>query len=713
MKKPKLIIVILILIFTFPYYVFSQGNIGINNDNSAPDPSALLELKSNCKGFLVPRMSTTEKISISSPANGLLVYDTDTGSFWFYNGSVSIWKELKLYLAGTGISIDGSTINNSGDLNPSDDILITSNAGGDLNGTFNNLQIAPNSVTTSEINDYTIHAEDIAANSVTNAKIDLNSVDFNQIRDNAVINSKVADNAIGSAELINESITGGDIGAGAVGTSEIADLSVATSDIADNAVTNAKMYDNSVGNAEMADNAIGSNEIINTSITNTDLADNSVTSEKILNGTINVADMSFTGASAGKVLTSTSSTAASWQVPAVQKILADSDNDTKIQVEEVTDEDIIRFDIGGNEKMLLIKNNNGEARLELSNLSRSMGFGDQALAANLNTGYENSAAGSDALASNTTGGQNNAFGFKSMFYNVSGNGNTAIGWRSLYNTNNNYNTGLGNYSLYSNTMGSYNLACGFSSLHHNVSGSANVSIGYYSGYNNGTGSGNIFIGYSAGYNEVGSNKLYIDNSNTSSPLIYGDFGTNHVGINRVAAANTLEVEGNASKSTPGDWLGNSDARLKKNIRTLNSKEILLKMLLLQGVTFEWNDKVTGNYRPGGLQYGFTAQNIREVFPSLVIEDDKGFLQTSYGTFDAMIVEGLRELKNEIEILKSENKNNELENVICNLKKEINLQNLVMEQMQNEIKTLQKDKEIMLSLIKRFNSFERRLDAKER
>lgn len=42
--------------------------------------------------------------------------------------------------------------------------------------------------------------------------------------------------------------------------------------------------------------------------------------------------------------------------------------------------------------------------------------------------------------------------------------------------------------------------------------------------------GNIFLGHKAGYNETGSNKLYIDNSNTSSPLIYGEFDNDIVAL---------------------------------------------------------------------------------------------------------------------------------------------------------------------------------------
>jgi hypothetical protein len=116
----------------------------------------------------------------------------------------------------------------------------------------------------------------------------------------------------------------------------------------------------------------------------------------------------------------------------------------------------------------------------------------------------------------------------------------------------------------------------------------------------------------------------------------------------------LEVDGSASKSTAGDWLANSDARLKKNIQPLNSHEMLNKLLALQGVAYEWNDDKTGSRRPEGIQYGFTAQNIQTVFPTLVAEDKLGYLQTAYGTYDAMTVEAIRALHDEIKVLKTEN-----------------------------------------------------------
>jgi hypothetical protein len=57
------------------------------------------------------------------------------------------------------------------------------------------------------------------------------------------------------------------------------------------------------------------------------------------------------------------------------------------------------------------------------------------------------------------------------------------------------------------------------------------------------GSGNVFLGYQAGYNETGSNKLYIANSSTSTPMIYGDFTSGNVGIGTNNPTERLYVVG--------------------------------------------------------------------------------------------------------------------------------------------------------------------------
>jgi hypothetical protein len=64
---------------------FSQ-NVAINEDGSAPNPNAILDVKSFTKGVLIPRVSTTGRLAIPN-TKGLLVYDTTVNSFWYNTGA--------------------------------------------------------------------------------------------------------------------------------------------------------------------------------------------------------------------------------------------------------------------------------------------------------------------------------------------------------------------------------------------------------------------------------------------------------------------------------------------------------------------------------------------------------------------------------------------------------------------------------------------------
>ncbi len=69
---------------------FAQVGIGTEN----PNTSSLLDLTSNSKGLLAPRMTTLERTSIASPAESLLVFDTDEKAFYFYNTTTSSWDQI-------------------------------------------------------------------------------------------------------------------------------------------------------------------------------------------------------------------------------------------------------------------------------------------------------------------------------------------------------------------------------------------------------------------------------------------------------------------------------------------------------------------------------------------------------------------------------------------------------------------------------------------
>ncbi|MCP4440042.1 MAG: hypothetical protein GY810_13940 [Aureispira sp.] len=85
-------ILLAIGLLTLSFVSLAQQGVGINTDNSNPDASAILDVKSIEKGILIPRMTTVQRTAILSPATGLLVFDNTSNSFWFYNGTT--WTEL-------------------------------------------------------------------------------------------------------------------------------------------------------------------------------------------------------------------------------------------------------------------------------------------------------------------------------------------------------------------------------------------------------------------------------------------------------------------------------------------------------------------------------------------------------------------------------------------------------------------------------------------
>ena len=63
-----------------------HAQVSINNDGSLPDNSAILDIKSQDKGLLVPRMTTTQIQAITNPATGLIVFNITTSCLNFYTG---------------------------------------------------------------------------------------------------------------------------------------------------------------------------------------------------------------------------------------------------------------------------------------------------------------------------------------------------------------------------------------------------------------------------------------------------------------------------------------------------------------------------------------------------------------------------------------------------------------------------------------------------
>ena len=91
------------MIMLFIAATIAQAQVGIGT--FTPDPSAIFELKASNRGLLMPRTSTTSRLSITNPAKGLLLYDTTASSFWFYQDTA--WANVSIDKTQAGIPTPG------------------------------------------------------------------------------------------------------------------------------------------------------------------------------------------------------------------------------------------------------------------------------------------------------------------------------------------------------------------------------------------------------------------------------------------------------------------------------------------------------------------------------------------------------------------------------------------------------------------------------
>jgi hypothetical protein len=94
MKKQSLLLLLIISVTIFTK-TFAQ-NIAVNQTGNLPDTSAMLDVSSSNKGFLAPRMTTTQQNAIPLPAKGLLIFNTTDNGFKVNTGTTGspVWTAL-------------------------------------------------------------------------------------------------------------------------------------------------------------------------------------------------------------------------------------------------------------------------------------------------------------------------------------------------------------------------------------------------------------------------------------------------------------------------------------------------------------------------------------------------------------------------------------------------------------------------------------------
>lgn len=112
-----------------------------------------------------------------------------------------------------------------------------------------------------------------------------------------------------------------------------------------------------------------------------------------------------------------------------------------------------------------------------------------------------------------------------------------------------------------------------------------------------------------------------------------------------AAANRWQLDMSGNMTVAGDVTAYSDARVKTNVNTIENA--LEKTLALRGVTYNRTDSEDVRTKVGVI-----AQEIIEVLPEVVNQDNDGMYNVSYGNITALLIEAIKEQQSQIEELKS-------------------------------------------------------------
>ena len=127
------------------------------------------------------------------------------------------------------------------------------------------------------------------------------------------------------------------------------------------------------------------------------------------------------------------------------------------------------------------------------------------------------------------------------------------------------------------------------------------------------------------------------------------YGPNNAPSGMVNALSGYQVANSTVINSSGDWTGGaiSDERLKENIQPITNA--LEKLNLIRGVEFDWNDK-QDSYE--GHDLGVIAQDVEAVVPELVQTKENGFKTVKYEKLTALLIEAVKELQKEVEVLKN-------------------------------------------------------------
>ncbi|MEO5890425.1 MAG: tail fiber domain-containing protein [Ferruginibacter sp.] len=674
----------------------STQSVAISTNGSAPNASAMLDIKSNTKGLLIPRTSTVSRNAIVNPAKGLIIYDTTAASFWFHNGSA--WTQLAA--AGNGWSLSGNAV-----ADPSASFIGTNNSQ-PLRFRVNNIWAGEIHPTSSNVM-FGLNAGNVTTTGLFNTGVGDHSLFLNTIGS--------YNTASGSSTLYSN--TEGSVNT-AFGTYALA--------------FNRTGSRNTAAGADALNRNTTGTE--NTGIGYRALAINEATSQNTAIGSQSLSSNttgSFNTASGAMALFS--NTTGSYNVAAgihsLQLNTTGGGNTAN----------------GANALVNNTSGNNNTATGALALFSNTTGSanaanGVQALTSNT-TGYNNVASGVDALYSNNSGFYNTAMGYRSLYFNTAGYENTAFGGQALYsNVNGSFNSAFGINALYTNTSGINNTAFGEKALYSNNTGQGNTAVGLTSLYFN-TGNFNVATGASAlvnnstgSYNTAVGLNAFSENLTGTGVTALGastalNGWTNLVNATAIGYAaivddhNKVRIGNNGVLSIGGHvgWTTFSDGRFKQQVEE-NVKGLEF-IMALRPVTYIIDLPGLNKYQhPGkkdtddslniilrqskyqGLQRaathresGFIAQEVelaasRAGFTFSGVDkptSDHALYGLRYGDFVVPLVKAVQEQQSVIEKLQKQ-----IDTDKAGIPAQMQAQQIMIDELKNEIATLKSEMDLM-------------------
>lgn len=228
-------------------------------------------------------------------------------------------------------------------------------------------------------------------------------------------------------------------------------------------------------------------------------------------------------------------------------------------------------------------------------------------------------------------GEDNVVIGKNAGGDVTSGKNTSIGVNAGNAISNGlYNTAVGHGALLKATTSQKSVGIGYGALSNLITGNCNVGIGNSVGAKVEGGDSNVLIGESAGPTAAGSisNKLYINNSESDTPLILGDFTTGHVTINSTVSASAFSGSyyGDGSNLTgltaAAEWDGTLDgnAHITGSLTVSSSVVDFTNSTAISGSSFSGSFQGDGSGLTGVQATVFPYTGSAIISGSLLVED---------------------------------------------------------------------------------------------